>query len=98
MSDGSDTMKIIKWARKQGACLIKVNGVELTFPLDAHFAPSNATVLPVPHDAEQSIFRNSHHQDDIKAEKALRSALTTDSLNQIEDQEAWFHNNRPPQI
>lgn len=87
MSDFDDTMKIIKWARKRGACLIKVNGVELTFPLDSHFAPPSATVL-----------HKSHPEDDIKAEKALRSALSSDALNQIEDQEKWFHNNRPPEI
>ncbi len=79
---------MIKWARKQGALLIKVNGVELTFPPDVDYRAPVALKAPV-----KDILA-----DDIKAEKALRSALSTDALNQIEDQEQWFHNNRPPQI
>lgn len=87
MTEVSATMKMIKWARKQGACLIKVNGVELTFPLDVAI-PQKRELRHV----------ESTKVDDIKAEKALRQALSSDSLHQIEDQEQWFHNNRPPQI
>lgn len=87
MSDVQATMKMIKWARKQGACLIKVNGVELTFPLNAPVV-QKAAPLQSP----------SVLHDDLKAEKALRKALSTDALNQIEDQEKWFHNNRPPEL
>ena len=92
-------MKMIKWARKQGACLIKVNGVELTFPLDAPGITLGAQEKhrEVMHSAANVFNRDIETENELGA-KALRNALASDALNQIEDQEKWFHNNRPPEI
>lgn len=85
-----ETIKLIKWARKRGALLIKVNGVELTFPPDIDFRGQlNSETEETP---------RTIAQENMIAEKSLRKALSTDALNQIEDQEKWFHNNRPPII
>jgi hypothetical protein len=95
MNSYEETIKIIKWARKQGALLIKVNGVELTFPPDID---SRLMTLPI------SQLQTSNQQTEaakavefIKQDSRAPSALD-DPDYYIREQDSWASHTRPPPI
>lgn len=98
MNSFEETIKIIKWARKHGALLIKVNGVELTFPPDIDMRPHYTPHVSAPAStlaADKEIIR-AH---DKKAEEFIRNPSALDDPDYfIREQDAWATHTRPPQI
>lgn len=90
MNDLNEIKKLIKWARKQGALLIKVNGVELTFPPDID---TRETLHPLPvRVADVSL-------DAKKAEEFIRAPSALDDPDYyIREQDAWSSHTRPPPL
>lgn len=88
----TETLKIIKWARKQGALLIKVNGVELTFPPDIDVQPVERR-LPI----GGSVISNKAL--DKKAEEFIRNPSALDDPDYlIQEQDAWAAHRPPPRL
>lgn len=81
-------MKIIKWARKRGACLIKVGDIELTFPPD---------VRPVLTSIPRPIATIS--SEAAKAEEFIRNPTALDDPDYYaQEQDAWATHSRPPPL
>lgn len=91
MNDLNEIKKLIKWARKQGALLIKVNGVELTFPPDIDSR--------LPHPLPISSLQTSNQQDAKKAEEFIRAPSALDDPDYyIREQDSWISHSRPPPL
>lgn len=92
MSSYEETFRLIKWARKQGALLIKVHGVELTFPPDI-----NETISLASHRRTLETVRQGVEAS--KAEEFIRAPSALDDPDYfIREQDSWASHTRPPPI
>lgn len=81
--------QFISWARKQGACLIKVGDIELTFPPNHAPNPLVPVMRPTP----------SISTDAAMAEDFIRNPSAIDDPDYLaQEQDRWASFEPPPKL
>lgn len=91
-TETNSNMKIIKWARKHGALLIKVGDIELTFPPDIDYREATASPVASP-------VSNSKESNAAAAEEFIRTNSALDDPDYYaSEQERWLTSKPLPNL
>lgn len=98
--EGADILKVMKWARKQGALHIKVNGIEIVFPppdLEAKAPAANTRAADRSDDPMVAKWRRDflNPEPTESAPPAIRSVADDPDLF-ARDSDAWANQTRLP--